>query len=78
MYLRKIRVVVKNLICLILFSCNCYAYTKEDNDSVIGIIKDGRSKHYTDMEIMETILSNTYTVPETVLCTYLPRLEGCL
>jgi hypothetical protein len=68
----------KFLICIVLVCNNAFAYTKEDNESVTNIIIDCKKHSYTDIECFEVITSNTYTVPETVLCTYLPRLDGCL
>jgi hypothetical protein len=68
----------KSLILLALFCSNTFAYTTDDNKSVVGIIRDCSSMRYSDSDCMEAILSNTYTVPEAVICTYLPRLEGCL
>ena len=61
-----------------LFCNSAYAFTEEDNKSVKGIIIDCKKHSYTDLECYEAIITNEYTVPESIICTYLPRLEGCL
>jgi hypothetical protein len=65
------------ILCMISF--NVFAYDEADDKSVQGIIDacHNEAHAYSDFECFEAIISNTYTVPEPVLCTYLPLLKGC-
>lgn len=62
---------------LLTFSVDASAYSKQEDEVVKGIIADAKAKHYPEDEIKWAIKSNTFTVPNIVLCAYLPNLSEC-
>lgn len=53
------------------------AYSDNEDAIVRGVIDDAKKKGYTAEQIKHAVRSNTFDVPDLVLCAYLPSLEEC-
>ena len=65
------------ILLLLTFSLNAHAYSEAEDRIVKEVISDAKAKHYPENEIKWAVRSNVFTVPNIVLCQYLPRLSEC-
>jgi len=62
----------------VIASFNASAYSKEQDEIVSGVVKAAQARHYPDDETKWAIRSNTFEVPNMIICAYLPKLSECL
>lgn len=61
----------------VIASFNASAYSKEQDLIVQDIVREAKAKGYHDSEIKWAIRSNTFEVPNMIICAYLPKLSEC-
>lgn len=58
-------------------SSKANAYDQKQDEIVRGVVKAAQARHYPDDETKWAILSNTFEVPNMIICAYLPKLSEC-
>ena len=62
---------------MVIASFNASAYSKEQDLIVQNIVREAKAKGYHDDETKWAIRSNTFEVPNMIICAYLPKLSEC-